>query len=179
MTVENISWSISLKRVCQTWRGRTRDLLFTGRTSRIMDLSKLKDRREKLRNTVKKGLNNTNKKKTEDNLSLNLFMSSWFFYFNSWDRSISSWRKVWLVFNFTIVYRNSCTRCRQCRPWSDAAFYTVFQCPFIGTLCINGVKYQRHKERQKEWTRKEGQKEKRRNNGKQCRTIINKSYRLI
>ena len=68
-------------------------------------------------------------------------------YLNFLDRSVSSKKSVWLVFIITIVYRNSYTKCKQCRPWSDAAsaalifVYTVFQSLFYKTLGINGLNW--------------------------------------
>ena len=53
---------------------------------------------------------------------INPFMPCRLFYYNSLDRSISNKRCVWLVSIITMFYRNSCTECKQCRPWSDAAF---------------------------------------------------------
>ena len=86
------------------------------------------------------------------------FMPSRLFYLNSLNRSISSKRGVLSVFIITMFYRNSCTKCKQCRPWSDAAFcgvwsgFTLFaergvwsgstlvcQCPFCRALEVNGL----------------------------------------
>ena len=54
------------------------------------------------------------------------FMPSGFFYLNSLGQSISSKRGVWLLFIITTVYRNSCTLCKQCRPWSDVVFCGIW-----------------------------------------------------
>ena len=78
-------------------------------------------------------------------ISLNPFMPSGLFYLKSLDRSISNRRGVWVVFIITIFFRNSYILCKQCWPWSDAAFCgvwsgsTVFaNVSFYGTLGING-----------------------------------------
>ena len=44
----------------------------------------------------------------------------------SLDRSISSNRSIWLIFIITMFYGNACTKRKQCRPWSDAAFCGVW-----------------------------------------------------
>ena len=71
--------------------------------------------------------------------NLNLFKSSGLFFLNCLDRFISYIRGVWLVFIITMIYRNSCTKCKLCRPWSDVAFCGVWSgstlfanVPFMG-----------------------------------------------
>ena len=48
------------------------------------------------------------------------------FYLQSLDRSIFNIRGVWLVFINTLFSRNSYIWCKQCSPWSDAAFCDVW-----------------------------------------------------
>ena len=72
-------------------------------------------------------------------LKTNSFMSNWLFYLNSFDWFISNRKDVWLTFIFTAFYRNSYIWCKQCRPWSDAAYCGVWSgsSPFASAPFIN------------------------------------------
>ena len=79
-----------------------------------------------------------------------LILTSGLFYHNNLDQYISNKRGCLVRFIMAIFYRNSCTKCNQCRPWSDAVFgsgfalgltwvYASRQCPIYGTLGVNGL----------------------------------------
>ena len=61
------------------------------------------------------------------------------FYFHASDRSISNIRGVWLAFINAMFYRNSCIKCKQGRPRSDAALWDItcrHKCVFISLLLV-------------------------------------------
>ena len=60
------------------------------------------------------------------NREINPFMPCRLFCLNFYNWSFFNIRDVWLVFIMTMFYRNSCILFKQCRPWSDAAFYGVW-----------------------------------------------------
>ena len=66
----------------------------------------------------------------------NPFMPSGLFYHNTLDRSISKIRDVWL--QISELNANSEDPVLQCLIW----VYTVCQCPFYGTLGLNGLRKQ-------------------------------------
>ena len=57
---------------------------------------------------------------------------------------MSNWRCVRFVYIFIIHFKNRCTKCKQCRPWSDATFCGIWSgstlfanVPFYGAPVIN------------------------------------------
>ena len=84
--------------------------------------------------------------------------SNFFFFFFFLDGLVSYIRDDWLVFIINIVCRHFWTWCKWCRSWSDWCIlrhliwvYTVCECPFYGTLDLNGLNKKAVLLRQFQW----------------------------